>query len=400
MNDENKEIIENAPDNTAENTEGEFDNLLEKAALKRAERKEKKKKKTVKAIIISAVCVILAICIGVGSFALLEIGGKLNEGAEVNIVKGSSAYDIANELEDSGVISSAFLFRAYCKLKGYGSDFKFGMYEIEKGSSYGDIAAALSKQGEAAIVRVTIPEGTGIYDYVKNVNGNDVTVPGIGSILQQAGVCTKEDFYEAVSKVELSGYMLSEANKEKAYVPLEGYLFPDTYQLYAYDSKECAALAVEKMIENMRTKFTTQMVERAQEINMTVNEVLTLASILQMEAGNAGEAMPKVAAVFYNRMNRGEKLGSSPTCYYGNAFPGDDGRYNTYDIQGLPPGPLCSPGITAINAVLYPEKDFSGYYYFVTDSSGKFYFHKTYNDQVNTINRLKRENKWIYEYLD
>jgi UPF0755 protein len=154
------------------------------------------------------------------------------------------------------------------------------------------------------------------------------------------------------------------------------------------------------MIGNMRVEFTSQMVERAQEINMSVNEVLTLASILQMEAGNAGDAMPKVAAVFYNRMNRGEKLGSSPTCYYGNSFSNDDGRYDTYEILGLPPGPLCSSGINAINAVLYPENNFSKYYYFVTDSSGKFYFHKTYNEQVNTINRLKRENKWIYEYLD
>ncbi len=396
MNEENKEIIETASDNTEEN----FENMLEKAAAARAERQKKKKKKTVKAVFLSILCLVLALIIGLGSFAAMEIGGTFNKGVTVNIKKGSSAYHIANELENSGAVKSAFLFRAYCKLKGYGSDFKFGMYEIKKGSNYEDIANILSSQGEAAIVRVTVPEGTGIYDYVKNVNGSNVTIPGIGSILEKAGVCTKKDFYDAVSKVELSGYMLSETNKEKAYVPLEGYLFPDTYEFYAYDSKECAALAVDKMIENMRAKFTSQMVERAQEINMSVNEVLTLASILQMEAGNAGEAMPKVAAVFYNRINRGEKLGSSPTCYYGNAFKNDDGRYDTYDILGLPPGPLCSPGINAINSVLYPEKDFSGYYYFVTDSSGKFYFHKTYNEQVNTINRLKRENKWIYEYLD
>lgn len=396
MNEENKEIIENSLENTEEN----FENLLEKATAARAERQKKKKKKTIKTVIIIAVCLVLAFVIGLGSFAFMDMGGTFNKGVSVNIKKGSSAHDIANELESSGAIKSAFLFKAYCKLKGYGSDFKFGMYKIQKGNSYDDIAKILSKQGEAAIVRVTVPEGTGIYDYVKNVNGSNVTVPGIGSILEKAGVCTKQDFFDAVAKVELSGYMLSEANKEKAYVPLEGYLFPDTYEFYAYDSKECAALAVEKMVENMRVKFTSQMVERAQEINMSVNEVLALASILQMEAGNAGDAMPKVAAVFYNRMNRGEKLGSSPTCYYGNAFSNDDGRYDTYDILGLPPGPLCSPGINAINAVLYPENNFSKYYYFVTDNSGKFYFHKTYNEQVNTINRLKRENKWIYEYLD
>lgn len=396
MNEENKEIIETSSETTEEN----FENLMEKAAAARAERQNKKKKKTVKVLLISSLCLVLALIIGFGSFGLLEIGGTFNKGVSVNIQKGSSTYDIANELESAGAIKSAILFRAYCKLKGYGSDFKFGMYEIQKGSGYSDIAKTLSKQGEASIVRVTIPEGTGIYDYVKNVNGNNVTIPGMGTILEKAGVCTKQDFFEAISKVEMSGYMLSDANKQEAYLPLEGYLFPDTYQFYAYDSKECASLAVDKMIENMRNKFTPEMVERAQEINMSVNDVLTLASILQLEAGNAGEAMPKVAAVFYNRLNRSEKLGSSPTCYYGNAFSNDDGRYDTYKILGLPPGPLCSPGIKAITAVLYPEENFSGYYYFVTDSSGKFYFHKTYNQQINTINRLKRENKWIYEYLD
>ncbi|MBR2043584.1 MAG: endolytic transglycosylase MltG [Clostridia bacterium] len=397
MNEENKDVLGSAE---TEKNDELYENLADRAKERRAARKEKKRKKTIKTAIISVLCIFLAACIALGTFAFLEIGGKLNKTAAVNIDKGSSAYVIAEELESAGVINSALMFKAYCKARGLGSDFKFGRYEFNKGASYAEIAEALTQQGNASIVRVTIPEGTGIYDYVKNVNGNKVTVLGMGSILEKAGVCTKADFYEAVEKVQMNGYLLSEADSERAYVALEGYLFPDTYQFYAYDSKECAVLAVEKMIENMRKKFTSQMVERANEINMSVNEVLTLASILQMEAGNAGEYMPKVAAVFYNRMNRGEKLGSSPTCYYGNAFDSDDGRYDTYKIKGLPPGPLCSPGMVAINAVLYPEKDFSGYFYFITDSSGKFYFHKTYNAQVNTINRLKRENKWIYEYLD
>lgn len=391
MNEENKEIVENNEN---------FDGMLSRAQEKRAERQKSKKKKTVKTVIISVLCLILVAALIFGSIVITEIGGGKRKAVTVNIEKGSTAYQIAEVLEESGAIKSAFLFKAYCKVKGYGKDFKFGSYEIKEKSSYEDIVTILSKQGEASIVRVTIPEGTGIYDYVKNVNGNNVTIPGVASLLEKAGVCTKDDFFEAVKNTELSGYLLADINKEKAYVALEGYIFPDTYQFYAYDSRECAKLAVDKMIENMRKKFTTEMVERAQEINMSVNEVLTLASIIQMEAGNAGEAMPKVAAVFYNRMNRGEKLGSSPTCYYGNAFSGDDGRYDTYKVLGLPPGPMCTVGSAAINAVLYPEKNFEGYFYFVTDSSGKFYFHKTYNQQVNTINRLKRENKWIYEYLD
>ncbi|MEE1055167.1 MAG: endolytic transglycosylase MltG, partial [Acutalibacteraceae bacterium] len=104
--------------------------------------------------------------------------------------------------------------------------------------------------------------------------------------------------------------------------------------------------------------------------------------------------------VFYNRLKSDDfaTLGSSPTCYYGDFFKYDDGRYNTYNIEGLPPGPLCSPGIEAIKAALYPESH--DYYYFVTDSTGKFYYHKTSAEQQKTINKLQQGGNWVYEYFD
>ena len=117
--------------------------------------------------------------------------------------------------------------------------------------------------------------------------------------------------------------------------------------------------------------------------------------------GQNGNEMANVAAVFYNRLdsNAFSTLGSSPTCYYGDSFAEDDGRYNTYTIPGLPPGPLCSPGMAAIEAALYPTEN-SPYFYFVTDSQGKFYFHKTSAEQQNTIAALQRDGNWIYEYFD
>ena len=132
-----------------------------------------------------------------------------------------------------------------------------------------------------------------------------------------------------------------------------------------------------------------------------MNEILTMASIIQMEAGKSTSEMANVAAVFYNRLKSDDfaTLGSSPTCYYGKNYRNDDGRYNTYNIEGLPPGPLCSPGIDAIKAALYPTEN-TDYYYFVTDAKGKFYYHKTLNEQNITINRLKKDKNWIYEYFD
>jgi UPF0755 protein len=120
-----------------------------------------------------------------------------------------------------------------------------------------------------------------------------------------------------------------------------------------------------------------------------------------MESGINTESMADVAAVFHNRLKSSDfkTLGSSPTCYYGDSFRKDDGRYNTYNVEGLPPGPLCSPGLAAIKAALYPNES-SQYYYFVTDSDGKFYFHKTLAEQNVTINQLKQKGKWIYEYFN
>ncbi len=398
--DAGEKITEEAKETAEKAQEEALSDMLEKAQQKRQERKKKKRKKRIKLIVISVICILLAAVIACGTLLVMEINGHFSKGAVIEVENGFTATDIAQRLEEAGVIESADLFIAYCKYKKLGGNFKFGTYEITAGDSYAKIAEKLSGEGKAVIKTVTVPEGIGIYDYVKKVNDNYVTIPGLGSLLEKEGICTKADFFEALKNVQLSG-IAQYANVEQAYLPLEGYLFPDTYQFYAYnDSKECAALAVEKMLSNMNNKFTDQMKQRAEEINMSVNEVLTLASIIQLEAGNAGADMPKVAAVFYNRMNRGEWLGSSPTGFYGKAFENDDGRYNTNDVKGLPPGPICTVSIKSIEAVLYPQQDFEQYFYFVTDSSGKFYYNETYDRHINTINRLKRENKWIYESYD
>lgn len=160
-------------------------------------------------------------------------------------------------------------------------------------------------------------------------------------------------------------------------------------------------MVVDRMIAQTDKRITDEMYDRAEELGYTMNEILTMASVIQMEAGQNFKEMKNVAAVFYNRLNDKNEgtLGSSPTCYYGESFKNDDGRYNTYNVKGLPPGPLCSPGLEAIKAALYPTKD-SPYLYFVTDKDGNFYYHKTAAEQQKTINSLKQGNNWIYEYFN
>ena len=348
----------------------------------------------------------------------MGIGFGRGDEAVMEIKMGTPAAEIAEQLEESGAVKVPFLFRMYAKLKHYDSQFKYGVYIFNTEAGYEGLCEMLINDGaKAETVTVTIPEGTGINDFTKNVNGEKVTVPGIATLLEKAGVCSRSDFLDALDAAKRDSKLLQSADDVRTYYTLEGYLFPETYSFYSYDSEECAKLAVDKMLKESEKRITDSMFKRAEELGYSMNEILTMASIIQMESGIAvttdeakarlQDNMEGVASVFYNRLTSDETggtLGSSPTLFYGDSFKQDDGRYNTQAdnkfsaIKGLPPGPLCSPGIDAINAALYPKT--SDYYYFVTDSSGNFYFHKTLAEQNATIAKLKQGQQWIYEYFN
>lgn len=348
----------------------------------------------------------------------MGIGFGRGDEAVMEIKMGTPAAEIAEQLEESGAVKVPFLFRMYAKLKHYDSQFKYGVYIFNTEAGYEGLCEMLINDGaKAETVTVTIPEGTGINDFTKNVNGEKVTVPGIATLLEKAGVCSRSDFLDALDAAKRDSKLLQSADDVRTYYTLEGYLFPETYSFYSYDSEECAKLAVDKMLKESEKRITDSMFKRAEELGYSMNEILTMASIIQMESGIAvttdeakarlKDNMEGVASVFYNRLTSDETggtLGSSPTLFYGDSFKQDDGRYNTQAdnkfsaIKGLPPGPLCSPGIDAINAALYPKT--SDYYYFVTDSSGNFYFHKTLAEQNATIAKLKQGKQWIYEYFN
>ncbi len=374
-------------------------------------KKSKKAKNGLKSIIwiimIFVVSFALAISIIFVGADYMGIGFGRGEDTTIEIPQGTPTSKIAEILNDSGAIKVPIAFRLYAKIKGYESNFKYGVYNFNTESGYDDIANMLITQGaKAESVKVTIPEGTGINDFIKNVNGEKVTVPGIATLLEKNGVCTRNDFLNALSSIKLDGKLLSNTDPDRTYYALEGYLFPETYDFYNYDSKECALLAIKKMVEQSEKRITDDMYKKAEKLGYSMNEILTMASIIQMESGKDTESLPMVAGVFYNRLQENGigTLGSSPTIYYGDSFKRDDGRYNTQSdnkfsaIKGLPPGPLCSPGIDAINAALNPKAH--DYYYFVTDKNGKFYFHKTLQEQNATIKKLKQDKNWIYEYFD
>ena len=216
-----------------------------------SKKRKNKAKNTVKSII-WVVSIILISTLLAGSVFLvgaeyLGLGIGRGQSCVIDIKPGASTTEIAQQLKEANAINSALVFRIYTKLKGYDGQYKYGLYTFNNDEcAYEDLAQMLLNEGaKAETVTVTIPEGTGINDYTKNVNGEKVTVPGIATLLEKAGVCKRADFIDALNDYEFNSELLKSVNVGKTYYELEGYLFPETYDFYSYDSKACAKLAVQ-----------------------------------------------------------------------------------------------------------------------------------------------------------
>ena len=337
--------------------------------------------------IVSIIVVSVGIAIGAIYIGADYLGLGFGRGGNctVEIAKGSPTITIAAKLEESGAVKIPILFRLYSKLMGYDGRYKYGVYNFNSEMGYEGLANMLTTEGaKAESVKVTVVEGYNVDDIAK--------------LLEEKGVCTKSDFIDVVRNGKFDYEFLNQIPENSVYYRLEGYLFPDTYDFYNYDSKECAYLAVDKMLGNLDEKLKKEKIDinniyvRAKKY--TLHEILSMASIVEMEASGDKSEMNKVAAVFFNRLESSEfsTLGSSPT----RKYPYGNGKYNTYECEGLPVGPLCSPGLSSIKATLSPTENFD-YYYFVTDASMKFYYNKTIDQHNKIIAKLKAEKNWIYE---
>ena len=362
------------------------DTPIEPRKPEKSHRKKRGVGATVWIISIVAVSFLLAFGIIFAGSDYLGIGfGRGNGECEVDIPSGATTTQIARQLKETGAIKSTVLFRVYVKLKNYDGKFRDGYHHFDSEAGYDGIAHELMQKGAAAkSVSVTIVEGKNIDD--------------IAALLEKKGVCTKQDFIYEVQEGDFNYDFVKQIPVNSVHYRLEGYLFPDTYKFFCYDSKECAHLAVDKMLSTLNKKLKQEKIDlnniKVYDKQYTFHEIMSMASIVEMEAGSNTSEMNKVAAVFFNRLRSSnfETLGSSPT----RKYPYGDGRYNTYECSGLPVGPLCSPGIKSIKATCAPENNFE-YYYFVTDAKMKFYYRKTLSEHNAIIAKLKAEKNWIYE---
>lgn len=349
--------------------------------------KKKKKVEVNHSIFIGLIVTVVVLVVSVSlaffgiSLGLEYLGiNKSDTLIKLNIAEGSSTDEIAQQLIDADIIDNKFLFKVIVNLKKAGSLMKPGDIELKPSWSYADKIDALMVQRESfETVSVVFPEGTTLLEAAK--------------ILEDKGVIS--DYQELIYTFnsEKFGYDYENLidSKGKKFYAMEGYFYPDTYNFYIDDS--CHNV-VKTVREHFNSKFTEAMRTTMRKNGMNMDQVIILASIVQAEAGSAKD-MPKVASVFLNRLNdraNFPRLESDATdSYYNNVIKVEAENsksyteseiqafkdiYDTYIANGLPAGPICNPGLEAINAVLYPEK--TDYLYFCSNlKTKKTYFAKT-----------------------
>lgn len=309
-----------------------------------------------------------------GSLRPLKPGA--DETVTVEVQPGATMAEVADMLHEQQLIRNPVFFRFYARLRSVDSRLQPGEYAFSPGMSPGEILRKLTT-GQVVVHRITIPEG--------------MKVEQVADLLDAQGVVDREDFLEAASNRELvAEFLPPDVDLEQ---PLEGYLFPATYE---YRRGVTAEELVNVMVNRFRQVWTPELKERAAELDMTPHEVVTLASIIEEEAQVASER-PRISGVYHNRLRIGMKLDADPTVGYAvDKLPGEElswedllveSPYNTYLYPGLPPGPIACPGEASILAALYPEEH--DYWYFVAkgDGSGEHYFAESLEEQEENIQR-------------
>lgn len=296
--------------------------------------------------------------------------------------RGSTAETVANRLEASGVVADRRVFLRGVTRAELGSRLQAGLYRFEGPLTPNEVIARIVG-GEVATLPVTLPEG---------LNREETATR-----LAEQGAGSAEALLAVFSSPETTGRLIGDLDPEAK--DLEGYLFPSTYRLPPEAGPDQVAAV---LVGQFRALWTERRRRRAAELGRTLREIATLASIVEKETGSPDERAV-IASVFWNRLGRRMPLQSDPTVLFAMRQAGDTGNnirrrdleiaspYNTYHVGGIPPGPIASFGIAALDAVLFPaETDFL---YFVSRNDGTHEFNRTLGDH----NRAVR--KWQVEYF-
>ncbi len=336
---------------------------------------KRRKKKKNKIATVFGLILAIAIVLYVGAIVSDYYGKIGGDAVTVEIAAGSGTQEIAMALKEKGVIGYPFWFRVASKLGGHDGSYQQGLFSLRKDAGYKAVFKGL-KNPKNELVRVTIPEG---YELRQ-----------IADKLEESGLVDRKRFFQAIERGNFDYWFLK--NLPKRDNRLEGYLFPDTYFFLKGDSEENI---INMMLNRFNEVFTETFKERAKELSMSVDEIITLASVIEREAMGDVDR-DKVASVFHNRLKNSQYpyLESCATVQYilkerkavlSVADTKIDSPYNTYQNPGLPAGPIASPGKASIKAALYPAK--TDYLFFVLDSSGVHRFAKTFAEHQQNMRK-------------
>lgn len=345
-------------------------------------------------VVITIILLLMLIGFG-GKFAydyitngLSPVDESSTETVEVTIPLGSSSSTIANLLEENGVINNALMYRIYIKVNNV-TDFQAGDYTLSPSMTLAEISNELQSGRivEEAKYFVTIPEGR--------------TIEEIAALLSNKANINEEAFLELMtddtyiqSLIEKYPSILSDTIlDEDIRYPLEGYLFAATYPMYEDEP------SMETIVEQMLDKTEDVLLNYFAEIDgldqFTIHEIFTFSSLVEREARNE-EERKMIAGVFYNRLAEGMRLETDPTVLYALGEHKDrvlfsdleiDSPYNTYQVYGLPIGPIANFGESSLEAVINPSE--TNYLYFVA-ADGEIYYSETFEEHRRKAN----------EYLD
>lgn len=298
------------------------------------------------------------------------------------VEKKEDTKSISKRLYEMGLIKNEMTYRILSKFYGYDGTYNAGTYTLCTDLTYEEIMVILS--GEPETVRVTFPEGFTTLQIAARLEANDV--------------CTAEEFLNCVQTIDVSSYaFLQGTDLTKKDYRLDGYLFPDTYE---FDVMAHPEDIIYKMLDRFNQIFKPAYYTRCEELGLTIDQVVTLASLVEKEAKLDSDRAP-VAGVFYNRYNSTDtdmhkfqsdatvayvykKLyGEAPTKFTSEELAIDD-PYNTYIYEGFMPGAICNPGLDSIEGALNPTDH--GYYYFVykKDGTGNIYS-RTYEEHLHAV---------------
>jgi UPF0755 protein len=352
------------------------------------------------------VCLVLGILVVLISIGILgclkyyndSIGPVSSSTEEVPFVitEGDTYYTIADKLEKAGLIKNVDMYKLYIKLNKPAVGLKVGEYKLRPNMGVKEILNTISDSKNATSTDIQ-------FGFVEGKN-----MRYVASVIAKNTKNTEEDVYKLLKdqnylKELINTYWFIDKSilNKNLYYSLEGYLYPDKYN---FKDENVTVKEIFKVMLDEEEKKLAPYKEEIIKSKYSYHQILTMASIIELEAGSKDRA--KVAGVFYNRLNINMALGSDVTTYYGSKVDmgsrdlyvkelDDSNPYNTRNANmvGLPVGPICNPSIDAIEAAIRPVK--SDYLYFVADNEGNVHYTKTYAEHNQKIAELKRDGKWI-----